>query len=420
MSSREEEKRKSADKNTKPGILDSLSLSFNGVSSLASDCIGAAGEGIARVSKEIRHRVNTDPRKAAGFVSEAYHVASYGVDAAFKGVKSAAKMTSDLGRPADPVDVIITSGSETLTSQLKQTTSDSMATIARRAGDPKYAHVDSILMPSDKLQPVKNYAAGRLQKPKLSGRRMLSEKGLNQILDKGTDHLDFAGAQSKPLTSKEAVEMASSESSAAKNLKGQAAKRVLGMSLGVGVFAGALTMAASKKNNFKDKAIEGGKAAAFGAGGALLTTGAVVGLKQIAAAKGFSLLRPLAKGNVAANVVDAGVTILHQGYKLYKGEIDGRQMADACAEKGSGMLCAAGGAGAGATLAVALALPTGGASLVVGGVSVVGGIAGPKLYKLGKGTFLNLVNPKTNGAIELKKISDQLDELSKRISEKPI
>lgn len=142
--------------------------------------------------------------------------------------------------------------------------------------------------------------------------------------------------------------------------------------------------AVSAKDDLKHKAIEGGKVALAGAGVAVVSSLAVKGLKKAAATKGLEVFKPLAKGNVAANLVDASVTIGQQSYKLYKGETTRSEMAHACAEKGSGMLATVGGAGLGAIAAAALALPTGGASLVVGGASMLAGMAGPLVYQAGR------------------------------------
>jgi hypothetical protein len=121
-----------------------------------------------------------------------------------------------------------------------------------------------------------------------------------------------------------------------------------------------------EKGVAKEKPVDGGKSAVVGVGVAMASGLAVMGLKRVATIKGMSLLKPLSKGNMAANLVDASVTIGHQGYKLYKGEVTKAEMAHACAEKGSTMLATVGGAGLGAMAAAALALPTGGASLVIG------------------------------------------------------
>lgn len=141
------------------------------------------------------------------------------------------------------------------------------------------------------------------------------------------------------------------------------------------------------KDSVKGKALGAGKVALAGAGVTVATTLAVKGLKAAAKTKGFDVLKPLGKGNLAANMVDAGITVGHQSYKLYKGETTKSEMAHACAEKGTGMLASVGGAGLGAMAAVALALPTGGASLLVGGASMLAGYAGPKAYKAGR-TFV--------------------------------
>lgn len=138
------------------------------------------------------------------------------------------------------------------------------------------------------------------------------------------------------------------------------------------------------KDATKEKAVDSGRSAVVGAGVAMASGLAVMGLKRVATVKGLSLLKPLSKGNMAANLVDASVTIGHQGYKLYKGEVTKAEMAHACAEKGSGMLATVGGAGLGAMAAAALALPTGGASLVIGGASMLAGAAGPKAYQAGR------------------------------------
>jgi hypothetical protein len=142
--------------------------------------------------------------------------------------------------------------------------------------------------------------------------------------------------------------------------------------------------AVATKDDLKNKAIESGKGALTGAGVSVVSNLAVKGLKKAASTKGLEILKPLGKGNVAANLVDVSVTVGHQGYKLYKGEVTKSEMAHACAEKGSSVLATVGGAGLGAMAAAALALPTGGASLVIGGASMLAGAAGPKVYQAGR------------------------------------
>lgn len=135
------------------------------------------------------------------------------------------------------------------------------------------------------------------------------------------------------------------------------------------------------KGGLKGRALSAGKAALAGAGIAAASGLAVKGLKAAAKTKGLSAL---GRGNVAANLVDATLTVSREGYKLYRGESTKAEMAHACAEKGTGMIATAGGAGIGAMAAAALALPTGGASLVVGGASMLAGYAGPKVYQAGR------------------------------------
>jgi hypothetical protein len=148
----------------------------------------------------------------------------------------------------------------------------------------------------------------------------------------------------------------------------------------------------SDKGAIKEKAVDSGKSAVVDAGIAMASGLAVMGLKRVATAKGLSLLKPLSKGNMAAHLVDASVTLGQHGYKLYKGEATKSEVAHACAEKGSGMLATVGGAGLGAMAATALALPTGGASLVIGGASMLGGIAGPKAYQAGRKMVEDLID----------------------------
>lgn len=158
--------------------------------------------------------------------------------------------------------------------------------------------------------------------------------------------------------------------------------------------------AVASTDGLKTKAIKGGKAALAGAGVAVLSGVAVKGLKKAASTKGLEILKPLGKGNVAAHVVEATVTVGQQGYKLYRGETTKAEMAHACAEKGSGMLASAGGAGLGAMAAVALSLPTGGASLVVGGASMLAGMAGPKVYQAGRKMVGDLMDKRASDAIQ--------------------
>jgi hypothetical protein len=153
--------------------------------------------------------------------------------------------------------------------------------------------------------------------------------------------------------------------------------------------------AISTKDVLKNKAVESGKDALAGAGVSIVSSLAVKGLKKAASTKGLEIFKPLGKGNVAVNLVDASITIGQQGYKLYKGEVTKSEMAHACAEKGSGMLATAGGAGLGAMAAAALALPTGGASLVIGGVSMLAGAAAPKVYQAGRKLVADMVDKRT-------------------------
>lgn len=149
------------------------------------------------------------------------------------------------------------------------------------------------------------------------------------------------------------------------------------------------------KDSLKGKAIDAGKVALAGAGVAVVTTLAVKGLKVASKTKGLEVLKPLGKGNIAANLVDVTITVGHESYKLYRGETTKTDMAHACAEKGSGMLASAGGAGIGAMAAVALALPTGGASLIVGGASMIAGYAAPRAYKAGRKLVGDLVDKRS-------------------------
>lgn len=155
------------------------------------------------------------------------------------------------------------------------------------------------------------------------------------------------------------------------------------------------------KDGLKGKAIDAGKVALAGAGIAVASSLAVKGLKVAAKTKGFEVLKPLGKGNIAANLVDATITVSHQSYKLYRGETTKSEMAHVCAEKGTGMLASVGGAGLGAMAAVALALPTGGASLVVGGASMIAGYAAPRAYKAGRKLVGDLVDKRAPAPKEI-------------------
>lgn len=159
--------------------------------------------------------------------------------------------------------------------------------------------------------------------------------------------------------------------------------------------------AVDAKDGLKGKALDAGKVALAGAGIAVASSLAVKGLKVAAKTKGFEVLKPLGKGNIAANLVDATITVGHESYKLYRGETTKTEMAHACAEKGTGMLASVGGAGIGAMAAVALALPTGGASLVVGGASMIAGFAAPRAYKAGRKLVGDLVDKKTSASKEI-------------------
>ena len=170
--------------------------------------------------------------------------------------------------------------------------------------------------------------------------------------------------------------------------------------------------AVDTKDSLKGKAMDAGKVALAGAGVAVASSLAIKGLKAAAKTKGLEVLKPLGKGNVAANLVDATITVGHEGYKLYRGETTKSEMAHACAEKGTGMLASVGGAGIGAMAAVALSLPTGGASLVVGGASMLAGYAAPRAYKAGRKLVGDLVDkralapkelPVTEGNVEINK-----------------
>lgn len=152
------------------------------------------------------------------------------------------------------------------------------------------------------------------------------------------------------------------------------------------------------KSSLKDKAMGAGKAALAGAGVAVASKLAVKGLKTAAQTKGLEAIKPLGKGNVAANLVDATITVGREGYKLYRGESTKAEMAHACAEKGTGMIVTAGGAGLGAMAAAALALPTGGASLVVGGASMLAGYAAPKAYQAGRKLVSDFVDKRNSPA----------------------
>lgn len=152
------------------------------------------------------------------------------------------------------------------------------------------------------------------------------------------------------------------------------------------------------KSSLKDKAMGAGKAALAGAGVAVASNLAVKGLKAAAKTKGLEALKPLGKGNVAANLVDATITVGREGYKLYRGESTKAEMAHACAEKGTGMIATVGGAGLGAMAAAALALPTGGASLVVGGASMLAGYAAPKAYQAGRKLVSDFVDKRNQPA----------------------
>jgi hypothetical protein len=172
-------------------------------------------------------------------------------------------------------------------------------------------------------------------------------------------------------------------------------------------------MAAEAKEGLKTRAIEAGKMALAGAGVAVASSLAVKGLKAAAKTKGVGILRPLGKGNIAANLVDAGITVGHEGYKLYKGETTKLEMAHACAEKGAGMLGSAGGASIGAMAALALALPTGGASIVVGGASMIAGFAAPRAYKAGRKIVSDLVE-RTDRSVADEKGHDAIDGKTNR------
>lgn len=369
--------------------------SMSGISGLASSTLDRASEGIKRGFEEFKRLHRVDVPQRAGNMFEMYHNASYNIDAAGSALRNRSFITFDLpikGMKRSPKDILVTTRAGTFSSQLKQTVSESSPKIARTISNPKYAQVDSIVVPADKLKRVRDYAQGRLAKPSKSRNPMMTEQGHRQILDKATDRVSVGGASSKPITSKEAISMSEDASVMAKKLNGQALKKTAILAGAASLLGGVVGAATSKETTKMGKAKDALKSAAVAGGGVAATTLAVKGLKTLSTKKGFELLKPLGKGNVAVNVVDMGATVAHQAYKVAKGEATFSEMADACAEKGSSIAGSSGGVMLVTFGAAALSAPGAvavGAAVVV---SVGGGVLGPKIYRGSKRLLTRLLS----------------------------
>jgi len=380
----------------KPGAIlvtkkrEKLIYSTVGIGVRIDSVMRATAKGIERALEEGVRRANTDSSKAAGHMMEVMHVSTYNIDASFKGTGAMAVMTADLGRTSDPVDIIVTHGKETLSVQAKNTITESTATLARRAGDAKYAECGQIIVPEDKLEKLQAYAQGRLDKPSVNPNALLDSEAHSQIVDKATSKIEFKGSSSKPMTGQQAKDYAESPNSSKRDLLKHGGVRVAALSGGTAALAAGLSMLTSKEKDLGKRAREAG-VAGLKAGGSSAATALGVGVLRTIGQNGGRFVQPLARGNVAGLVLQSGLIISQEGYKYCKGECTGAEAADRIAEKGSGVVGGLlGVAGIGGLIAAApVSVPLLLTAAVVTGGSIGGSIGAGKLYKAAKKVWRN-------------------------------
>ncbi len=338
-----------------------------GTTARTLDTVRAAREGAQRVRQVADQWAKASPEQLAGRLAEELHAATFNADAAARGLQGLRATTGAAsGSATAAADVTITRAGRVVDqAQVKYHATPQATTF--EVARARYDGMQRVV-PADQVEAVRDLAARR-------GADGLGVRNYPETAARTSDRIRHGGAESRPLTRQEALEVARNPKEAADRLvRGKVAGAVrqgaiAGAAVGGGISLVSNVVAyANDRKSGEEAVVDTLKdTAACAASGAVVSGATVVAETALVRAGASTLARssaPIAIGLTTVDVVkDAG--------RLVTGDIDGEEFAVRTAKHAATGVTTWGGMEVGAAIGTAICP---GVGTVIGGL--LGGVGG--------------------------------------------